>query len=158
MTKRESSAPDRPSPSQPTRPPHAIAGSNSTTRVYSTKRKAEEENGVETEENGVRLKVFSNYFLIDQVSQVLGFSFVFRLFERTTEDSGPHVRGHLVRRSCRLTSKFSILKKTRKRKKTKKKSMIWNDSHKPWLTRRKPYVKKRRLFRRRNSPCQRLII
>ena len=58
MTKRESLVPEKPSPSQATRSPHVIplTGGN-TTKVYSVKRKVEDENGVEAEENGIRSKV-----------------------------------------------------------------------------------------------------
>jgi hypothetical protein len=56
MTKREaSSIPERPTPPRPS--PAPVASVN-TPKSYSMKRKAvDDENGVETEENGVRLKV-----------------------------------------------------------------------------------------------------
>ena len=62
MTKRESSGPERPSPILPparSSPRPIVTGT--TPRVY-TKRKVEDENGVETEENGVRPKVGTVFF------------------------------------------------------------------------------------------------
>jgi hypothetical protein len=55
MTKRETSVPERPTP--PRTSPAPVASVN-TPKSYSMKRKAvDDENGVEIEENGVRLKV-----------------------------------------------------------------------------------------------------
>jgi hypothetical protein len=55
MTKRETSVPERPTPPRPS--PAPVASVN-TPKSYSMKRKAvDDENGVEIEENGVRLKV-----------------------------------------------------------------------------------------------------
>lgn len=55
MTKRETLVPERPTPPRPA--PAPVASVN-TPKSYSMKRKAvDDENGVETEENGVRLKV-----------------------------------------------------------------------------------------------------
>jgi hypothetical protein len=59
MTKRETSVPDRPPPPRPS--PAPVASVN-VPKSYAMKRKAvDDENGVETEENGVRLKVWFRY-------------------------------------------------------------------------------------------------
>ncbi len=79
MTKRETSAPERPPPpSQATRSPHVIATGN-VAKVYSAKRKVEEENGVETEENGVRPKVNSLLFYPRDATRGQSFFFHFLL-------------------------------------------------------------------------------
>lgn len=64
MTKRENMGSDRPASSQSTlRSSNVSVASGNIQKTYAMKRKAEEENGVETEENGVRLKVFLNLVL-----------------------------------------------------------------------------------------------
>lgn len=84
MTKQESSGHDRPSvPAVPTRNPRpASTGSSSAPRVYS-KRKVEEENGVETEENGVRPKVLFILNWYHLATYVLYQSTFIRLFVLT---------------------------------------------------------------------------
>ena len=65
MTKRETAVLDRPTPPRPL--PAPVASINAP-KSYSMKRKAEDNvNGVETEENGVRLKVFVMGLLLKEV-------------------------------------------------------------------------------------------
>lgn len=59
MTKRENLIADRPAPSQSTqRTSNVSVASSNAHKTYAMKRKLEDENGVETEENGI-LKVYS---------------------------------------------------------------------------------------------------
>lgn len=58
MTKRDSTIPERKAPMHPARSVHSTGtNTNTTAKTYPSKRKVEDENGLDVDENGVRPKV-----------------------------------------------------------------------------------------------------